>query len=339
MKLAPLSVFMREEFQEIVVHTGQHYDYNMSQSFFEELRIPRPSYFLEVGSGTHGVQTGEMLIKLENVFLKENPDLVIVFGDTNSTLAGALAASKQLIRTIHIEAGLRSFNKVMPEEINRVVADHVSDFLFAPTSTAMTNLEAENLLNKSFFTGDIMVESLKTAVERSKRSTLIDKYSLKKSLYYLLTLHRPYNVDNSSILSRILTELGKINIKVVFPVHPRTLKILQDNNIKMPANFLPIEPAGYFDFIALQQYSQKIITDSGGIQKESYILKKPCITLRSETEWVETVKSGWNLLINPINDTDYYKRIEEFLPESEHKSLFGENVAYSMLEIIRNKIG
>ncbi len=335
-KLAPLSSVLRKEFKEIVVHTGQHYDYNMSQSFFEDLEIPYPDYFLEVGSGNHGVQTGEMLIKIEQVLLKEKPDLVIVFGDTNSTLAGALAASKQLVKTIHIEAGLRSFNKVMPEEINRVVADHVSDLLFAPTHTAMANLEAENLLHKSYNTGDIMVDSLNRAVERSKLSNIIDKLSLNNTDFYLLTLHRPYNVDNSSTLAGILTELGKISVKIIFPTHPRTMKIITDNNIQIPFNVLTIEPAGYFDFIALQKHSQKIITDSGGVQKESYILQKPCITLRSETEWIETVSSGWNLLINPVEEIDYSKKIEEFWPVTKHQMLFGENVAYRMFEIIKN---
>ena len=335
-KLAPLSVLINKEFRQIIIHTGQHYDFNMSKYFFDELNISKPDYFLNVGSGLHGEKTAEMLYKVEQILIKEKPSLVIVYGDTNSTLAGILAASKLFIKSIHIEAGLRSFNKNMPEEINRIVADHVSDYLFAPTKIAIKNLEKENLLTKSFLTGDIMVDSLKIALNKSFKSQVLEKYSFKKNSYYLLTLHRPYNVDNHNVLSSVLNNLGKTKSQIVFPIHPRTQKMLKNYKIKLPPNFILIDPIGYIDFVTLQKNAQKIITDSGGIQKEAYILKKPCITLRSETEWIETVKAGWNLLINPTTNFNYHKIIDEFWPETKHKILFGQKVANRMFEIIKN---
>ncbi|MBV6510879.1 MAG: UDP-2,3-diacetamido-2,3-dideoxy-D-glucuronate 2-epimerase [Ignavibacteriaceae bacterium] len=336
-KLGPLSKIVRESFNEIVVHTGQHYDYNMSQSFFEELGIPKPDYFLEVGSGSHAVQTGEMLSKLEHVLLKEIPDLVVVFGDTNSTLAGALAAAKLQIKTVHIEAGLRSFNKSMPEEVNRIVSDHVSDFLFVPTYTGMSNLINEGLGKKAILTGDIMVDSVKLAASLSQvHSSILTRYGFDEGGYYLLTLHRPYNVDDPQILEKILDNLLKLSLPVIFPVHPRTKKLLDSNSIKIPENFVITEPQGYFDFLALQGKSKAIITDSGGIQKEACILRKPCITLRTETEWTETIQAGVNILINPTEDLNI-SRIEKFNPDFDSVGpIFGENVASGMLMQIKN---
>lgn len=338
-KLAPLYNLLSKEQEIVIIHTGQHFDKEMSEKFFVDLRLPRPKYNLDVNNGLHGEQTGRMLIELEKAALKEKPDLIIIFGDTNSTLAGGLVASKAHIPVVHIEAGLRSFNKNMPEEINRIVADHTSDFLFAPTKTAMNNLSLENLSAKSYLTGDIMVDSLKDAVYRLADSDILNNYSLQKDEYYLLTLHRPYNVDDPVSLANILSELGKLNSKVIFPVHPRTKKIIEDNKLLMPKNFRIIKPVGYLDFVQLQLNSIKIITDSGGIQKEAYILEKPCITLRSESEWIETIESGWNLLINPNSTTEYSGSIEDFFPPSTHLSLFGENVATKMTEIIHKKIG
>ena len=342
-KLAPLSKELRRQHTEVIVHTGQHFDKEMSDSFFTDLNIPEPDYNLGVNSNLHGEQTGKMLIALEKVILKEKPALIIVFGDTNSTLAGALAGSKLHVPVVHVEAGLRSFNKQMPEEINRIVADHTSDYLFAPTQTAMKNLNEENLGSKSYLTGDIMVDALFSAVQRTKDSQILEKYELKSDDYYLLTLHRPYNVDDPEKLLNILTVLSELSKKVIFPVHPRTKNILENpayvplNNIGTSAgrqSIKLIKPVGYLDFIKLQSHAYKIITDSGGIQKEAYILRKPCITLRPETEWVETVDAGWNLLLNPVAENNIAGKIESFEPPDRYEPIFGEDVAERMVEII-----
>lgn len=336
-KLAPLSREIRKYHQEIIVHTGQHFDKEMSESFFQDLRIAAPDYNLDINKGLHGEQTGRMLMALERVLLDEEPDLIIVFGDTNTTLAGALAGAKLQIKTVHVEAGLRSFNRKMPEEVNRVVADHTCDYLFVPTSTAMANLETENLSSKAFLTGDIMADAHKAALEISKAgSSTMAENDLGRDDYYLLTLHRPYNVDQPDNLSAILSELGDLSKKIIFPVHPRTRKIINENQLTIPPNIQTIKPVGYLDFVRLQANAVKIITDSGGIQKEAYILKKPCITLRSETEWVETVEAGWNLLINPLSEEGYSKKIESFCPSAEYLNIFGENVAAKMVEIINS---
>jgi len=335
-KLAPLSKELRKYHREIIIHTGQHFDKEMSDSFFSDLGIPEPDYNLNINSGLHGEQTGRMLTELELVIIKEKPDLVIIFGDTNSTLAAALAGAKLHIPIVHVEAGLRSFNKKMPEEINRIVADHTSDYLFAPTETAVSNLEVEHLSEKTYFTGDIMVDSHKLAVERSKESKILEKLKLDFDNYYLLTLHRPYNVDDPENLSNILKEMGKLAKQVIFPAHPRTKKIIERNRIQLPGNILLIKPVGYLDFVKLQSNSHKIITDSGGIQKEAYILRKPCITLRSETEWVETVETGWNLLINPSSESNYSQIIESFESPNNYENIFGVNVTKKMIEIINS---
>ena len=339
-KLAPLSKELRKDHTEVIVHTGQHFDKEMSDLFFTDLNISEPDYNLGVNCSLQGEQTGQMLIALEEVILKENPGLIIVFGDTNSTLSGALAGSKLHIPVVHIEAGLRSFNRKMPEEINRIVADHISEYLFAPTQTAMKNLNAENLGSKSYLTGDIMVDALRSAVQRAQGSQILEKYNLKEDDYYLLTLHRPYNVDDPEKLLNILTDLSKLSKKVIFPVHPRTRKILDSHAIIQSFNqsIKLIKPVGYLDFIKLQAHAHKIITDSGGIQKEAYILKIPCITLRSETEWVETVEAGWNLLLNPATEDSIAERIKSFEPINKYENIFGENVGKEMVLIIERVI-
>ncbi|MEX1014729.1 MAG: UDP-N-acetylglucosamine 2-epimerase (non-hydrolyzing) [Candidatus Paceibacterota bacterium] len=338
-KLSALSNKIQVKFKEIIVHTGQHYDQNMSDIFFEELGISKPDYNLGIGSGGHGAQTGAMMNKLEEVFEKELPDLVFIFGDTNSTLAGALVASKIGIKIVHIEAGLRSFNRAMPEEINRVVADHVSDYLYAPNNDALNNLTKEGIAAKTIVTGDIMVDSvLENAKKAEKRTHMLDELNIKGDEFYLATLHRPYNVDDPNNLKLIFREFSNLNNPIIFPIHPRTKKVINENNIKVPESVKLIKPMGYIDFICLQQHCKKIITDSGGIQKEAYILKKPCITLRSETEWTETVASGWNLLININKNPSFSSLIESFSPPMKHKPLFGENVADKMLTHIQQII-
>jgi UDP-GlcNAc3NAcA epimerase len=332
-KLAPLSAGLVGLHEEYIVHTGQHYDYSMSEKIFMDLGIRKPDIHLGTGSGSHASQTAEMMIKLECVMLEKKPDTIIVFGDTNSTLAGALAASKLNIPIIHIEAGLRSYNRSMPEEINRIVADHVSQYLFVPTQTAVDILKKEGLEVNTFFTGDIMVDTMKNNIEIAlQKCRVIEDLKLENQAYNLLTLHRNYNVDRIEILEHILDQLGQLTEKIIFPVHPRTRKMLAAN-YSVPENIEIIEPQGYLDFITLEYFSKRIITDSGGIQKEAYLLRKPCITLRTETEWVETVREKWNLLINP-DDKMIASKISGFIPPEQQEDIFGKDVTKKMLDII-----
>jgi UDP-GlcNAc3NAcA epimerase len=332
-KLAPLSSGLAGLHEEFIVHTGQHYDYAMSEQIFLDLGIRKPDIHLEVGAGNQTVQITEMMLKLETAMVEKKPDLVIVFGDTNSTLAGAMIAAKLNIPILHIEAGLRSFNKSMPEEINRIITDHVSKYLFAPTQTAVDNLEKEGLKQNTCFTGDIMIDTMQNSISVAlKISSIISNLKLEKEKYNLLTLHRHYNVDDTQVLEHLLNQLGQLEEKIIFPVHPRTKKMLSAT-YNLPKNIQLIEPQGYLDFIVLEHSAKRIITDSGGIQKEAYILGKPCITLRSETEWVETVEEKWNLLINPI-DTSIASRIRAFNPPEEQRNIFGEKVTEKMINTI-----
>ncbi len=332
-KLAPLSDMISLHHEEFIVHTGQHYDHAMSEKIFSDLGIRNPDIHLGIGSGSHAMQTGDMMKALEEVMLNEKPGLVIIFGDTNSTLAGALTAAKLNIPLVHVEAGLRSYNRAMPEEINRVVADHVSEYLFAPTETARAILKCEGLAEKTFLTGDIMVDTiskhLPAALEKYSAPAGIDIENLD---YNLLTLHRNYNVDNPDVLFNILKQLDELGEMIIFPVHPRTMKMLGNVDLGFK-NIALTEPMGYLDFIAVEYFSNRIITDSGGVQKEAYILKRPCVTLRTETEWVETVKEKWNLLVDP-SDKAICEKILSFSPPKEQKNVFGEDVSSKMAEII-----
>lgn len=327
-KLAPFSKEIRKYFKEIIIHTGQHYDKNMSKLLFEDLDIPKPDYNLNIGSGTHAKQTAKMIISIEEILLKEKPNLVVIFGDTNSTLAGTLVASKLHIKTLHIEAGLRSFNKEMPEEINRIISDHTSDFLFAPTKNAIRNLKKEGLINKSYLLGDIMVDSLQNNIKIA-----INKSKINYKDFYLVTLHRPYNVDNPDTLKNIICNLSLLNKQIIFPLHPRTKNVIMKNNIYIPDNIKLLKPQSYLNFIKLEYLSDKIITDSGGIQKEAYLLSKPCITLRSETEWIETINSGWNILLDS-NNKDFINIINNFNPSNKKERIFGNNVTTKMVNKI-----
>lgn len=291
--------------QEIIIHTGQHYDANMSDKFFDELDIPRPSYNLNIGSSTHGKQTGEMLAAIEAVLMKEMPDWVLVYGDTNSTLAGTLAAVKLHIPVAHVEAGLRSFNRNMPEEINRITADHLSTLLFAPTATSYQRLLQEGIEeNKIVNVGDVMFDAALYYNERNAlRKTIVDTLNLPKQTYILATVHRAENTDSPTRLNHICNALIELSAThhIVFPLHPRTKHVLERSGLDatMKNSLMIIEPVGYLDMLALEQYAAYIITDSGGVQKEAYFNQIPCITLRDETEWVELVDTGWNQLCTP----------------------------------------
>lgn len=299
-KCATVSCELRKDHKEILVHTGQHYDPEMSDVFFSELEIPQPDYNLGVGSGSHGWQTAEILMRAEEVLLKEKPDLVIVYGDTNSTLAGALAAAKVHIPVAHVEAGLRSFDRTMPEEINRVVTDHLSDLLFCPTETAMKNLASEGITKGVHLVGDVMADAL--VYNRGiaqRKSRILETLGLEEKKYCVLTVHRAGNTDNQQNLTSIILAVGESGVLVVFPVHPRTRKYLQEYGLlaNLPENIRITEPLGYLDMIRLMESAQKILTDSGGMQKEAYMLGVRCITLRENTEWVETLEGGWNVLV------------------------------------------
>ena len=299
-KCAPLSHAIRREHEEIILHTGQHYDPGMSDVFFDELDIPRPDYNLGIGSGTHGAQTGRMLIEIEKILVKEQPDLVMVYGDTNSTLAGALAASKPHIRVAHVEAGLRSFDRTMPEEINRMLTDHISDLLFCPTKTAITNLGNEGITDRVYNVGDVMVDALQNNRKiAEERSTIITDLDLTPDEFMVATVHRPANTDDKENLSAIVEAFCSAGETIVFPIHPRTEKYLREYGLfdTLCEHVRVIPPVGYLDMLKLMAHSMKILTDSGGIQKEAYMLGVPCVTLRENTEWVETVEDGWNVLV------------------------------------------
>ena len=288
----------RTSWHHTIVHTGQHYDPALSDVFFEELAIPRPDYDLEVGSGTHGAQTGEMLKRLEPVLAADKPDWVLLYGDTNSTLAGALVTAKASLSSAHIEAGLRSYRRGMPEEINRVVADHLSDLLFCPTTLAMENLRQEGLGEKAIWTGDVMLDaSLEYRRLAESRGGALAKI-WRPGEFALATVHRAENTDDAARLREIagaLEEIASRTCPVVWPVHPRTRKRLSELEIEMHA-VACIEPVSYLDMLLLEGRARLILTDSGGVQKEAYFLKVPCITLRDETEWIETLENRCNVL-------------------------------------------
>lgn len=327
-KCAPVSREIRKEHKEILVHTGQHYDYEMNKVFFDELGIPEPDFHLEVGSGDQGYQTGEMLIKTEEVLLKVKPDLVLVYGDCNTTIAGALAAVKLRIPVGHIEAGLRSFDRSMPEEINRVVADHCSDLLFCPTDTAVNNLKDEGISKGVHLTGDVMVDALFYNREIAEKTDILERFDLESKEFLIATIHRASNTDDERNLRNIVDALCEIDGTIVFPVHPRTEKFLREYGLydQLARHIKLIKPIGYLDFLKLMNNAEKILTDSGGVQKEAYILSVPCVTLRENTEWIETVEDGWNVLVGA--DKEKIKRmINEFKPIKKQRNVFGDGKA------------
>lgn len=330
-KAAPVSKALQDAgHHEILVHTGQHYDDVMSAVFFRELNLPEPAYNLGVGSGPHGWQTGQMLARIEEVLLAEKPDWVLVYGDTNSTLAGALAAVKLHIPVAHVEAGLRSFNRTMPEEHNRVLTDHCADLLFCPTRTAVDNLAREGITQGVHLVGDVMYDAvLQFGQLAEERSTILNDLGLIPKSYLLATVHRPYNTDDPERLRSILEALVEIGEPVIFPVHPRTRQRMEALNVQTldRSNVRMIEPVGYLDMLMLEQHARLILTDSGGMQKEAYFFAVPCVTLRPETEWAETVRSGWNMLVEADS-----RRIRDAVkntawPEGRPAPTFGDGSA------------
>jgi len=330
-KLAAVHDFFTRHFEHVVVDTGQHYDYEMSRVFFEQLRIQEPDYFLGVGSGSHGYQVGEIVKRVEKVLLRERPDLVVVYGDTNSTLGGALAAVKAGFRVAHVEAGLRCFDMSMPEEVNRRVVDHVSHLLFAPTESARRNLLAERVPGRVFLTGDVHVHVLKKWLPMAEeKSRVLERLGLKPG-YTVVTVHRAENVDNPLRLSRIarlVTRLAE-RTRVVFPVHPRTRKRLAEAGIweaLAQSGATLAEPLGYLDFLKLLKHSGFVVTDSGGVQREAYLLRKPVVVLRRVTEWVELVEAGLALLCDPEGCLDA-ERILGWSPSGYVEGLLGDERA------------
>lgn len=327
-KAAPVSREIRQHHEEVLIHTGQHYDENMSDVFFQILDIPTPNYNLGVGSASHAKQTADMIRGLEGVVEKERPEFVLVYGDTNSTLAGALVAAKMNVPLGHVEAGLRSFNRSMPEEVNRVIADHLSSLLFAPTETAVGNLSREGITRGVHLVGDVMYDVALQSAQAARSRDVVARLGLKQGEYLLVTLHRPQNVDDRDALASIVEALVHAGRPVVFPVHPRTRKNLVAFDLwdRLRTKVKAIDPVDYLDFIALLMSAAKVVTDSGGVQKEAYFFGIPCITLRDETEWMETVEDGWNVLVGADKE-EIMRAIRAFEPGGTKQKSFGDGHA------------
>jgi len=287
--------------EEKLLHTGQHFDANMSDVFFSELNIPHPHFNLGIGGGGHGQNTGRMLEGIEKVLIDERPDWVLVYGDTDSTLAGAIAASKLHIRLAHVEAGLRSFNKKMPEEINRILTDHASDLLLTPNASAVQTLALEGIKgNQVINVGDVMYDAALIYGQRAdENSRILDALKLSSKRYILATVHRQENTDTLHRLANIFSGFAAASLPVVLPLHPRTKQRIKSHGISIPSNVIVVEPLGYIDMVMLEKHAALIATDSGGVQKEAYFHGVPCVTLRDETEWTELVELGWNTLASP----------------------------------------
>jgi UDP-GlcNAc3NAcA epimerase len=332
---APVSAALRGRHHEVVVNTGQHYDYLMSRVFMQELSIPEPDYNLEVGSGAHGQQTGDILARMEQVLLNERPDWVIVRGDTNSTLAGGLAASKLGIPLAHIESGARSFDRTMPEEINRVVVDHIADLLFCIAPSGVENLANEGIRQNVHYVGDVMCDALLQHQPLARaQSDILARHGLRSRQYVLATVHRAANTDDPDRLRAIVEALSSVDETVVFPVHPRTRAALERNGLTLGGRVLTIDPVGYRDMLALESDARAIVTDSGGVTREAYLLGAPCITLRAETEHVETVQHGWNLLVG-ADTARIVDAIKTFRPHGARPPIFGDgSAAAQIVEIL-----
>jgi len=331
-KIAAIFSHLSKFFHHFLLNTGQHYDYQMSKIFFEELFIPEPAYNLGIGSASHGKQTGKMLAGIEMVLQKEKPDLVIVYGDTNTTLAGALAAVKLKIPVAHVEAGMRSYDRTMPEEINRVIVDHISTLFFCPSKTGVDNLAKEGIAKNVFFTGDVMYDVF---LEVRPDEKILNELRIKPKNYYFATIHRAGNTDDLTRLKQLLSVLDSLDKTVIFPIHPRTKKAILPLKLKFRKTRL-IKPVKFADSIALQSQAAAVITDSGGVQKEAYWLKVPCFTLRDTTEWPETVETGWNFLV--LNELEKLPTLVKQLKKpTRHPSFYGTGSASSEIAKIMRK--
>jgi len=335
-KAAPLCRALRKNHTEILLHTGQHYDESMSSIFFSDLDIPSPDVNLEVGSGRHGAQTGAMLEGIEKVLEVERPDWTVVYGDTNSTLAGALAAAKLCIPLVHVEAGLRSFNRRMPEEINRVITDHLSQLNLCPSATAVEHLRREGILQSVHLVGDVMSDALVWAKHQGegKSDAILKMFDVKRREYLLCTAHRSENTDDSIRLKGIITALNELDEPVVFPLHPRTRRAMDLAGLTLRSHVRVIPPVGYIEMVILAGSARLILTDSGGLQKEAYWLGVPCVTLREETEWTETVALGWNKLVG-TDEGRIVDAVETVQVPVSRPALYGDgNVAQRCVELM-----
>lgn len=317
----------QQDVDEVMIHTGQHYDANMSEIFFEQLAIPEPDYNLAIGGGLHGAMTGKQLEKIEEVLIAEAPDWVLVYGDTNSTLAGALAAAKLHIPVAHVEAGLRSFNRQMPEEINRVLTDHVSTLLFTPTDTACRNLSAEGISGKGVqLVGDVMYDAALFYKERAVEPSWFAELAVDTGEYLLCTVHRAENTDSPQRLRGIFQGLADSRLPVILPLHPRTRSQIDELGLTIASNIHVVDPVGYLEIVWLQMNCRSVATDSGGMQKEAYFHRKPCVTLRDETEWVELVDGGYNVLCGADSEA-IEKAVREATQPGEYRILYGDGSA------------
>jgi UDP-N-acetylglucosamine 2-epimerase len=338
-KAAPVSRALRERHREFLLHTGQHYDDGMAGRFFRELGLPEPDRNLGVGSGTHAEQTARMLVGVEQAIAEWRPDLVLVYGDTNSTVAGALAAAKMGCPIAHVEAGLRSFERTMPEEINRVVADHLAAVLFCPGEQAARNLALEGITAGVHVVGDVMVDQLEAVRDRIARSTILDELGLEERGYILATVHRAATVDDPARLASVVGALGRLERPVVFPVHPRTRAALETRGQQTNGAVRTVAPVGYLDMLRLQQSARLVVTDSGGVQKEAYWLGVPCVTLRDRTEWTETVDAGWNVLAGTDPDR-IVDAARTLTPPTERPPLYGTSgVSRRIVERLGSELG
>ena len=329
-KAFPVSRELRASCEEVLVHTGQHYDDELSAVFFRELDIPEPDYHLGIGSASHAQQTAEMMLALEPIVEREQPDQILVYGDTNSTLAGALVAAKTDATLAHVEAGLRSHNWSMPEEVNRVLTDHCADLLLAPTVAACENLAAEGITEGVHVTGDVMYDAVERVRERAREtSTIHTDLEVEDGEYVLATVHRAGNTDDPDRLAAILDGLGSIDRPVVFPIHPRTANAIEAAGLEAAAAELRVvDPVGYVDFVRLLDGAERVATDSGGVQKEAFFLDTRCITLREETEWIETVECGWNVLVG-ADEAAIERELRRDDPLPRKPSLYGDGTAAS----------
>jgi len=328
--------FEGEGIEEVLVHTGQHFDASMSDVFFRDLNLPKPDHHLGIHSLNHGAMTGRMMEALEKLVLQEEPDWLLVYGDTNSTLAGALVATKLHVPVAHVEAGLRSYNRKMPEEINRVITDQLSQLLFAPTPLAIECLVKEGITSGVHMTGDVMMDATLKYQEKAEiTSTILTDQKLKANEFYLATIHRPSNTDDKQRLDSILVALGKLDLPVVLPLHPRTKKLIDQFELESKlANLNIIPPATYLDMLVLEKNARAIITDSGGVQKEAFLARRPCFTIRSETEWEETINAGWNKLVEP---EQLGTAMRQFIEPETWPNLYGDGQATArIVKILQN---